>query len=153
MNDIQDKRLIKIRKAVLEDIPQILECSKTTNRFRMSVYTNSIDSDEINFWIRDSRTIVLVVVIAKRIIGYAYGFIISPKWFFFDEFLIIPEYQNKGIGKMLYKHLRNDCISKGLHLIQGLVKDTKESSLKYWLDLGYEKGKKCIWVEDWLDEE
>ena len=58
-----------------------------------------------------------------------------------------------GIGKRMYQCLRNKCKAQGLHFIQGLVKDSKSSSLKYWLNLGYEEGAKCIWVEDWLDEE
>ena len=53
----------------------------------------------------------------------------------------------------MYSYLRKECKSKGVHFIQGLVKDTKNNSLNYWLNLGYEEGAKCIWVEDWLDED
>ena len=144
---------VKIRKAILEDLPQILKSSKTSDRFRMSEYTNEVDEEEIRYWISDSRSIVLVAEIDKIIVGYAYGVTISPRWFFFDAFLVIPEFQNMGIGKKMYRYLRNKCKAQGLHFIQGLVKDSKNNSLNYWLNLGYEEGAKCIWVEDWLDED
>ena len=142
-----------IREATSEDVPQILMSSKTSNRFRMSEFTKEIDEEEIKYWINDSRSIVLVVEIDKKVVGYAYGVIISPKWFFFDAFLVIPEFQNMGIGKKMYQYLRNNCKAKGLHFIQGLVKDSENNSLNYWLNLGYEEGAKCIWVEDWLVED
>ena len=119
----------------------------------MSEYTNEIDEEEIIYWINDSRSIVLVAEIDKKVVGYAYGVIISPRWFFFDAFLVVPEYQNMGIGKKMYQYLRNKCKAQGIHVIQGLVKDSKNNSLNYWLNLGYEEGARCIWVEDWLDED
>lgn len=142
-----------VREATLEDIPQILKSSKTSDRFRMSEYTNEIDEEEIRYWINDSRSIVLVAENDEKIVGYAYGVIISPKWFFFDAFLVVPEYQNRGIGKRMYKFLRDKCKTKGLQFIQGVVKDSNDNSLNFWLNMGYDKGAKCIWVEDWLDEE
>ena len=142
-----------IREATPEDIHQILKSSKTSDRFRMSEYTNEIDEEEIRYWINDSRSIVLVAEINKKVVGYAYGVIISPRWFFFDALLIVPEFQNMGIGKRMYQYLRNKCKEQGLHFIQGLIKDCKNNSLNYWLNLGYEEGAKCIWVEDWLEED
>lgn len=144
---------IKIRKAILEDLPQILKRSKISDRFRMSKYTNEIDEEEIKYWINDSKSIVLVAEIDKKVVGYACGVMISPRWFFFDAFLVVPEFQNMGVGKKMYQYLRNKCKAQGLHVIQGLVKDSKNNSLNYWLNLGYEEGSKCIWVEDWLDED
>ncbi len=153
MNKHKINNSAKIRKAILEDLPQILKRSKTSDRFRMSEYTNEIDEEEIIYWINDSRSIVLVAEIDKKVVGYAYGVIISPRWFFFDAFLVVPEYQNMGIGKKMYQYLRNKCKAQGIHVIQGLVKDSKNNSLNYWLNLGYEEGARCIWVEDWLDED
>ena len=72
-----------IREANPTDIPQILKSSKTSDRFRMSEYTNEINEEEIRYWINDSRSIVLVAEIDKKVVGFAYGVIISPRWFFF----------------------------------------------------------------------
>jgi hypothetical protein len=52
----------------------------------------------------------------------------------------------------MYTFLRTLCKEKGIQLIHGLVKSKGNNSLKYWLQLGYEEGEKCIWVEDWLVE-
>ena len=153
MNNHKINKSVKIRKAILEDLPQILKSSKRSDRFRMSQNTNEIDEEEIIYWINDSRAIVLVAEIDKKVVGYAYGVIMSPRWLFFDAFLVVPEFHNMGIGKKMYQYLRNKCKTQGLHVIQGLVKDSKNNSLNYWLNLGYEEGAKCIWVEDWLDED
>jgi GNAT superfamily N-acetyltransferase len=143
---------VKIRKAIPEDLPQILKCSKTSDRFVISENSNGFDEDDIRFWITDSRAIVIVATFESRIVGFAYGVIISPKWFYFDAFLIIPEFQNIGLGGKMYKHLRAMCNEKGVELIQGLVKKSDNSALGFWIKQGYTKGSDLIWVEDRLDK-
>ncbi len=150
MNNNNISNSVYIRKAVPEDLSQILKCSKTSDRFKVSEYSNGFDEDEIRYWITDSRAIVIVATIDSKLIGFAYGVIISPKWFYFDAFLIIPEYQCRGIGSKMYKYLRNICYNMGIQVIQGLVKNTDNSSLKYWIKQGYVKGCELTWVEDRL---
>lgn len=143
---------VKIRIAIPENLHQILKCSKTSDRFRISDYSNGFDEDDIRFWITDSRAIVIVAAVDSKIVGFAYGVIISPKWFYFDAFLIIPEFQNMGVGAKMYKYLRDICKEKGIKLIQGLVKKTKNGALDFWIKQGYTKGSDLIWVEDRLDK-
>lgn len=152
MNKSKTINSVKIRKAIPEDLPQILKCSKTSDRFIISEYSNGFDEDDIRFWITDSRAIVIVAIFDSNVIGFAYGVIVSPKWFFFDAFLIIPEYQGKGIGDKMYKYLRDICKDKGIKLIQGLVKNSDDSALGFWIKQGYIKGSELIWVEDRLDK-
>lgn len=152
MNKKEIFRSVKIRQAIPEDLPQILKCSKTSDRFVISEYSNGFDEDDIRFWITDSRAIVIVATFESKIIGFAYGFIVSPKWFYFDAFLIIPEFQNIGIGSKMYKHLRDLCNAKGIELIQGLVKNSDDSALGFWIKQGYTRGSDLIWVEDRLDK-
>ena len=148
-----EKTKVIIREAVTEDIPQILSISNNINSFRMSEYTNGVDKEELSYWISSKNAIVTIANTESELIGYGYGFIFSPKWFFFDAFAIISAYQNKGVGREMYAFLRDECQARGIDLIQGLVKDKRDSSLNYWIKLGFEEGSKCIWVEDWLDEE
>ncbi len=152
MNKHKINNSVKIRKAILEDLPQILKCSKTSDRFIISEYSNGFDEDDIRFWITDSRAIVIVATIDSKLIGFAYGVIVSPKWFYFDAFLIIPKFQNIGVGGKMYKYLRDICKEKGIKLIQGLVKNSKNSALGFWIKQGYTKGSDLIWVEDRLDK-
>lgn len=144
---------IVVREATSEDIPQIISSSRTTNRFRMSEFTNEVDEEELRFWISDHRTIVIVAMLDSELIGYAYGFCLSPKWFFFDSFLVVPKARKTGIGKEIYAYLREACEMRGIDLIQGLIKDGESESLNYWLDKGFKQGHKCVWVEDWLDKD
>lgn len=144
---------IVIREATSEDIPQIISSSRTTNRFRMSKFTNEVDEEELRFWISDPRAIVIVAMLDSELIGYAYGFCLSSKWFFFDAFLVVPRDRRSGIGKEMYAYLREACRMRGIELIQGLVKEGDPETLDYWIDSGFEQGSKCIWVEDWLDED
>lgn len=141
---------LTIRKATERDIPQIIAISQTTNSFKMSNLINEIDEQELRFWISDKRSVVLVSVFNSVLLGYAYGFCISPKWFFFDELVVSPRVRGIGVGKKMYAYLREKCQKRGLQLIQGLVKESKIKTLKYWTVRGFHKGSKCIWVEDWL---
>lgn len=144
------KTEIVFRKAKSNDIPQILELSKITDSFHISKYTNEVDKKELNYWISDSRSIVIVATDKSRVIGYAYGTCLSKMWFYFDSFFIATEFRKYGIGKKMYYYLRDICYKRGIELIQGLVID--ENNLRYWIALGFEKGKNCIWVEDWLND-
>jgi GNAT superfamily N-acetyltransferase len=148
------RKQLVIREAILEDVTEILSLSKADEHFQMSEFTGMHDEEELRYWISDPRSIVIVATSRSRVIGYACGFILSPKWFFFDTFLVAPEFRNRGIGTRLYEHLRKMCKRQGsLQLIQGVVKAGKGNSLRYWTGLGFEKGNRCIWVEDWLDDE
>jgi GNAT superfamily N-acetyltransferase len=143
-----------IREAIREDVTEILSLSKADKNFQMSEFTSTHDEEELHYWISDSRSIVIVAARRSQVIGYACGFLLSPKWFFFDTFLVAPEFRKRGIGTRLYSYLRNECKKQGsLQLIQGLVKTGKGKSLRYWTRLGFEEGSRCIWVEDWLDDE
>jgi GNAT superfamily N-acetyltransferase len=143
-----------IREAIREDVTEILSLSKADEHFKMSEFTGTHDEEELHYWISDPRSIVIVATRRSQVIGYACGFLLSPKWFFFDTFLVAPEFRNKGIGARLYSHLRNECKRKGgLQLIQGLVKTGKGNSLRYWTKQGFEEGNRCIWIEDWLDDD
>ncbi len=152
MNKHEINNSVKIRKAIPEDLPQILKCSETSDRFIISEHSNVFDEDDIRFWITDSRAIVIVATIDSKLIGFAYGVIISPKWFYFDAFLIIPEFRNIGVGGVMYKYLRDICKEKGIELIQGLVKNSDNSALGFWIKQGYTKGSDLIWVEERLDK-
>ncbi len=140
-----------IRMANSEDVAQILHHSKTDSHFRMSEFTNMPDEDELRFWISDPRSLVIVAVRQLEVVAYAYGFFLSPKWFFFDTILVAAGFRKRGIGERLYDRLRAECKKRGAQLIHGLVKSGEHESLDYWMGLGFEEGSRCIWVEDWLD--
>jgi len=146
----QKSEAVIIREAAPEDVSQIISNSQTTDRFRVSAYTDEMDEEELRFWITDERSIVIVAVLDTRLVGYAYGLCLSPKWFFFDEFVLIPQVRGRGIGKKMYTYLREVCRKRGLQLIQAIVKDDESKALEYWIGRGFEQGSKCIWVEDWL---
>ena len=148
-----EKVKVMFGEAVIEDIPRIIAISKNSDSFRMSEFTNGVDREELSFWISNQNAIVVIARIESELIGYGYGFCLSPKWFFFDAFAVTSAYRGMGIGKGMYAFLRDECQSRGFDLIQGLVKDKRTSSLNYWTKLGFEEGSKCIWVEDWLDED
>lgn len=148
-----EKAKVILREAAIEDIPQIMTISKNIVSFRMSEFTNGLDKEELSFWILSQNAIVFVANTESELIGYGYGFCLSPKWFFFDTFAVTSAFRGMGIGKEMYAFLRDECQSRGFDLIQGLVKDKQTRSLNYWTKLGFEEGSKCIWVEDWLDED
>ncbi len=154
IGDGADQVEVLVRSATQNDLHEIVALSRTTDRFRVSPYTGfEVDRGELAFWIDDDRSIVLVATEAGRVIGYAYGVCVSPRWFFFDGFVVAPDVREMGVGKTLYADLVERCRERGLQLIQGLVKASDDSSLEYWVERGFEPGTCCTWVEHWIDEE
>lgn len=138
--------------ATVDQLDEIVALSRTTPKFEVSRYTGSeLDYDELAFWIEDDRSIVLVACVSNVVTGYANGVIISPKWFFFDGFLIAQEKRGYGLGQELYAYLVDICRARGVQFIQGLVTKGRDSSLEYWLRQDFEAGKVCTWVEHWIN--
>ena len=149
-----DEVEVSLRSATQDDLHEIVALSRTTDRFRVSPYTGlEVDRDELAFWIDDDRSIVIVATEGGRVIGYAYGVCVSPRWFFFDGFVVARDVREAGVGKTLYADLVERCRDRGLQLIQGLVKAADDSSLEYWINRGFEPGSCCTWVEHWIEEE
>jgi GNAT superfamily N-acetyltransferase len=147
----QRNKSIIIREATQRDIPQIIAISKTTDSFKMSMWSNRFGREELCFWIKDKRSLVIVTTIGSKILGYAYGFFLSSKWFYLDEFVVLPNVRGIGIGEKMYAFLREKCRLRGIQLVQGLVKEKKSRALKSLsANRLLHKGCKCIWVEDWL---
>ncbi len=146
---------VLLRRANATDVNLIVLLSRATDRFSLSEETNEPDAEEMLFWIKDPRSIVLVAdqlcPVKRPVVGYAYGTCVSPKWFAFEAFQVTENLQRCGIGKAMYSLLRQLCAEIGVSLIQGLVIDGPGNSLPYWIERGFEEGKKCIWVEDWLE--
>jgi GNAT superfamily N-acetyltransferase len=147
----QRNKSIIIREATKRDIPQIIAISQTTDNFKMSRWSNRFSSQELCFWIKDNRSLVIVTTLGSKILGYTYGFFLSSKWFYLDEFVVLPNVRGIGIGEKMYAYLREKCRLRGIQLVQGLVKESKTRALKSLAAHGLlHKGSKCIWVEDWL---
>jgi len=148
-----NNKLFIMRQAVAKDAPRIISVAEGVENFQMSEYSRGIDKEELLFWISNPSAIVVVVSSKSDLIGYGYGHCLSKKWFYFDEFAVSPDFRNMGVGKEMYKFLREECRARGFHVIQGIVKESQVDSLGYWTKLGFVHGSKCTWVEDWIDEE
>lgn len=146
------QREVVLRQATMDDVPQILDLALTTDRFKVSSVTDGLEEEELRFWIADERSLVLVAADGPEILAYAYGFCVSPTWFFFDEFLVSSRFRDSTLGKSMYAYLRSLCKQRNIELIQGLVKDGEPRLLAYWASRGFVEGCKCIWVEDWINE-
>jgi len=153
VGDSSGATLVFVRSAKEDDVIQIVEINRTTDRFQMSTYTKAASPEELQYWVGDPRSIFIVAAVEKKILGYAHGVCISPKWFFFDAIVIDPSSQRCGLGNHLYETLRKECRELGIELIQGLVKDDHDRALDYWIARGFEVGCNCIWVEDWVEDE
>jgi hypothetical protein len=81
---------VLVRPAHEDDVAQIVEMNRTTDRFQMSTYTNAASPEELLYWVGDTRSIFIVATVDKKILGYAQGVCISPRWFFFDALVVEP---------------------------------------------------------------
>lgn len=143
---------VEIRRARLHDSVKVLNASRTTDRFRVSGRTSSASIHELRFWTRDPRAVFLVAVAGTRLLGYAYGFLISPYWLVLDSILVLPRVRGTGLGMILYESMRDECRRLGVELMQGWVKEDAPRTIDYLVKKGFKRGCRCVWVEDWIND-
>ena len=69
------------------------------------------------------------------------------KYSFFVNFVVLPNYRSKGIGKKLYQTYEEYCKKRNLETIIGLVQTSNKIMQQFCEKKGYEKGHELYFYE------
>lgn len=137
--------MLQFRSATRSDIPDILNIyapfiKNTTVTFEYEI--PSIEEFTARFEKITAEFPWLVCEEDGRIIGYAYAsHAFTRAAFRWDADLsvyILPEYQNRGIGKEFYRLLEKELYDLGYHNIYALITGENKKSCRFHQVLGYE---------------
>ena len=129
---------MKIRKATKKDLKEIsnlfrIESAKRpyfqkwTQKTALEKITNSFKKDDIH-----------IVMVEKKIVGFIISRIRMKKGkeVYVDEFWLKPDYQRKGVGKILLKFIEDKYKKRGISRI-GLVANRKAGAVHFYKKLKY----------------
>lgn len=132
--DTKEADSIQIRRMVLEDVPTILETwSKDIPKEQKLLIDPQVRSRFDLSFVAEMNSQLIGFILARLsyvgmpITGVAVIHIIA----------VTPEYQDKGIGKLLIGHLNDFCIAEGINTMRALVPRNNVKLINYVHFLGF----------------
>ena len=155
------KRVI-IRKALIEDIPSILELWKELMDFhkeRDRIFSISSTghkkfAEHIKSHITSGKSPVFVAEAGKELVGYCLAIVQkNPPVFETKEYGLVEniavsgKYRRRGIGEKLLHETRNWFSAKGIRRIEAHVAITNNVSTGFWAKMGLKPYLKTFFME------
>lgn len=142
--DVNDKSPITpvIRKMLPSDLDRIVEIDiRVLEKPRPEYWEMKLDLVK-----RRSEISALVAEIEGRVVGFIIGG--ASRWEYgvpenigwIDTIGVDPDYQRKGIAKILFNEMTNSLKKMGIDTITTFVKRRDHVLLKYFGSLGFQKG-------------
>lgn len=143
---------MKIRHAQLKDAKQILDLLVRTPELQGygemdAVYSKNYVID----CIKDRKlNLILVAEEDNKVVGLLIAEIWDKKRYsFFVNFVVLPGYRSKGIGRKLYSMYEKHCKKHKLKTITALVQTGNKAMQQFCEKEGYKKGHKlCFYEKD-----
>jgi GNAT superfamily N-acetyltransferase len=137
---------MRIRRAVREDVDDILQLIKDLALYEKSIELAKATSDQIQAsFFCDSPKVFCDVVESDEglIAGFAVWFLNFSTWtgthgIFLEDLFVKPEFRGRGYGKALLIHLAEECVAKGYHRLKWSVLDWNQPSIDFYRSLGAE---------------
>ncbi len=140
-----------IRKSNENDIISInklfAELIKFESRFSNNITSNIQIEGDYNYIFNDDKSILFVVELDNKIIGFIYAYekeldeVFINKEVFIEAIFILEKYRNKGIGKLLMKELEKWCYAKNIKYIDIDVMKNNKEALSLYGKIGYKEVK------------
>lgn len=144
---------MKIRKANIDDIPQIsnLYCELIKTMSKLQPYffkENSQDEKFIKTMIENENSEIFISCENDKIIGFSvvqeqktdpYNMIEYHKFGYIFDIIVSSNYKSKGIGKELINECKSWCKERNLEYIQLSVLNGNESAIKFYESQNFEK--------------
>ena len=135
---------MNIRKAILKDIPEILNLLNSD--------ANLIGNDEIKYnknhikeYLSNSIHILFVYEIKGRIAGVVLiEFLKTAGYIYLDDIIVDARYRDRGIGRRLLNYIEEFAKKQDCELIFMFVEENNNSMRNFIIKNKYEKGKKFI---------
>lgn len=133
---------MKIRKALPEDVPQILDFIKGIARYEKM--ENEVVATEalLHEWLFEKQ--VAEVVFAEeagRPVGFAlyfYNFstFVGRAGIYLEDLYVYPEHRGKGYGKALFMHLVQTAVQRGCGRMEWVCLDWNQPSIDFYRSMG-----------------
>ncbi len=137
---------MRIRRAVLEDVPTIHELIRDLARYERALEMARATPEQLreNFFADVPNVFCdLVETDEGDVAGFAVWFLNYSTWtgthgIFLEDLFVKPEFRGRGLGSGLLGHLARECVAKGYHRLKWSVLDWNQPSIDFYRSLGAE---------------
>lgn len=134
--------LITVRAMAPEDLDQITEIDiKILGKSRTDYWKMKVELDE-----KRSKVSRLVAEVDGKVVGFIIGYVsrweygLPEKIGWVDTIGVDPDYQRKGIANILFREMSHNLKNMGVDKVCTLVKRLDWKILKFFQNLGFNKG-------------
>ncbi len=141
---------MKIRDAKVSDAGIVMDMLIRTPELQGSGEMDAVYSnDYVLDCIKDKE---MNVVLLAEVDNEVVGMLIAETWkkkkySFLVNFVVMPEYRNKGIGNKLYSEYETYCKKKKLKTITALVQMSNKKMLSFCNKKGFKTGHRLFFLE------
>lgn len=133
---------LKIRPAVIKDVPLILEFIKELAEYEKLSDQVTATEEILTEWIfTKQKAEVLIGQLDGENVGYAlffYNFstFLGRAGIYIEDIYIRPTYRKKGYGKAFFKHIAGQCAQRGCGRLEWACLDWNKPSIDFYLSMG-----------------
>jgi len=153
---------VVLRKATLQDIPEITELWKEMmdfHRERDRLFSRSATGHEgfadfITGHISSETSCVFVAAAGTEIVGYCIAFVEKyppvleiKEYGLVQDLAVTKKHRRCGIGKRFLKEARSWFYEKGVHRIEARVAKTNKISTEFWAKMGFTPYLETVFIE------
>ncbi len=127
---------IKLRKGILEDIPEIMALVKELAIFEKAEEEMIATTEMYNQAIKENLFDLFVATVDGKIAGmmlYYYGFSTwKGKMLYLEDFVVSADQRSGGIGQKLFDQLLLEAKDKGCTMIKWQVIDWNKDAIRFY---------------------
>lgn len=129
---------MKIRRALREDCPRLLELVKELALFEKAPHEVTVTLEEFENTGFSTQPVwwAFVAEENENIVGFALYYIRYSTWkgsrMYLEDIIITEEYRSQGIGTLLFDRLIEEAKERNLHGISWQVLDWNESAIEFY---------------------
>lgn len=140
---------MEIRKALPEDVPQILDFIKGIARYEKMENEVVATEEKLHEWLFEKE--VAEVVFAEQdgeSVGFALYFhnfstFVGKAGIYLEDLYVFPEHRKKGYGKALFLHLVKTAIERGCGRMEWVCLNWNQASIDFYRSMG------AISLDEW----
>ncbi len=124
------------RKAVIEDIPAIHNLVKVLASFEKEGDAVKVDADYYAKCFSEGNFQALVAEDQGRVVGMALFYMTFSTWkgkmMYLEDFVVLPEFRNQGLGKELWDKWIEESKLQGAKMVKWQVLDWNTDATRFY---------------------
>jgi GNAT superfamily N-acetyltransferase len=124
------------RKAVAEDIPAIYQLVKELATFEKEENAVTVD---VSYYLECFKENVFQAIVAEKdnaVVGMTLFYMTFSTWkgkmMYLEDFVVLPDYRGKGIGKGIWDAWINESKKQGAKMVKWQVLDWNTEATKFY---------------------